>query len=176
VRVHYKDTSDEEETPPDTRESYVPVWSVFLLVAMHNCLSDFNYRRGFRHGQQTWEVAEILLKYGGYGNSFFLLTHSEDRAGSVYVISLQELIRQVKPRNQEALLQLIDKDQPSSFRSRFKKWRNTRQKKSEPSFDPAQYKPFDLSMWQDSLHTYDLYSVWSGGCETKAQDLSVRIC
>ena len=126
----------------------------------------------------TWVIAELLLKYGGYGNNFFLLADPRNPSSPTYVISLQELIRQWKPLNEEALLsllQLIDKDIPSSFRSRLKKWRNTRQRSSETSFDPAQYKPFHLSMLRPSQdsgkYMYDLYSVWSAGCETKVQGL-----
>jgi hypothetical protein len=128
---------------------------------------------------QIWDVVELFLKYGGYGNNFFLFTHSEDLSVPAYVISLQELIRQWKPWNQEALLKLIDKDIPSSFRSRLKKWRDTRQRSSETPFDPTQYKPFHLSMFKPSQggrnYIYDLYSVWSAGCETKIQGLTVRI-
>jgi hypothetical protein len=173
VRVHYKDTS------ADTPESYVTVWTVFLISLMHNYLQQVAYYPNSPHKHQLWEVAELLLKYGGYGNSFFLLAHSENPSVPVYVISLQELIRQWKPRNQEALLQLIDKDVPSNFRSRLKKWRITRRRSSGTPFDPAQYKPFHLGMRgtseDDGKDMYYLYSVWSAGYETKAQGLTVRI-
>jgi hypothetical protein len=172
VLVHYEDTWNV------TRETYVPAWSVFLGSVVE-CL--WLHVRGVPTPEipQVWDVVELLLKYGGYGNNFFLFTHSENLSVPAYVISLQELIRQWKPRNQEALLQLIDKDVPSSFRSRLKKWRNTRQRSSETPFDPAQYKPFHLSMFRSSQdggkYMYDLYSVWSAGCETKFQGLTVRI-
>jgi hypothetical protein len=168
-----------EDTPPTTRESYVPVWSVFLVFMVHYAIMS-PLSPDFLYDRQYWDTAELVLKYGAYGNSFFLLSHSENRSVPVYVISLQETIRQCKPRNQEALLQLIDKDVPSSFRSRLKKWRNIRQRSLETPFDPAQYKPFYLSMQgisEDEDHhlKYYLYSVWSAGCETKTQGLTVRI-
>lgn len=127
----------------------------------------------------TWVIAELLLKYGGYGNNFFLLADPRNPSSPTYVISLQELIRQWKPLNEEALLsllQLIDKDIPSSFRSRLKKWRNIRHRSSESPFNPAQYKPFHLSMLDEKsedcgYHIFYLYSVWSAGCETKVQGL-----
>jgi hypothetical protein len=172
VLVRYEDTSDV------TREIYVPVWSVFLGWVVE-CLCLLVRGVSTVNTPQVWDVVELLLKYGGYGNNFFLFTLSENISVPAYVISLQELIRQCKPRNQEALLQLIDKDVPSSFRSRLKKWRNTRQRSSETPFDPAQYKPFHLSMLRPSQdsgkYMYDLYSVWSAGCETKIQGLTVRI-
>lgn len=180
VLVHYKATLDKEEKPSDTRGTYVPVWSVFLICGVQECFRSFERASlGFpnpENRQAIWEVTKLLLKYGGYGNSFFLFARSKNPSVPVYVIMLQELIRQCKPRNEEALLQLIDKDIPSSFRSRLKKWRNTRHTSSETSFDPAKYKPFHLSMLGmfDGRYLYNIYSVWSGGCETKAQGLTVR--
>jgi hypothetical protein len=180
VPVHYDFRSYEEDTSPDTRETYVPVWSVLLIYVVQACTWSFSTRRGHSYygmpvEQAIWDVVELLLKYGGYGNSFFLLVLSENPSVPVYVISLQELIRQYKPLNEEALLQLIDKDVPSSFHSRLKKLRIIRRRSSETPFDPAQYKPFHLSMLEDSKDKYGLYSVWSAGCETKAQGITFRI-
>jgi hypothetical protein len=178
VLVLYEDTSNEEDTPPSMRESYIPVWSVFLVFMVHIAIRSPPSPNSL-YSQQYWDSTELLLKYGAYGNSFFLFSHSENLSVPVYIISLQELIRQWKPHNQEALLQLIDKDVPSSFRSRLKKWRNIRQRNLETPFDPAQYKPFYLSMQgpsEDEVHLkYYLYSVWSAGCETKVEGLTARI-
>jgi hypothetical protein len=149
VLVHYNDTWDEVDTWDVTRETYVPVWSVFLGCVIEQCLWSFvRARRGLPTPEtwQIWDVVELLLKNRGYGNSFFLFAYSENPSVPVSVMNLRELIRQCTPRNEEALLQLIDKDVPSGFLSRLKKWRNIGQRSSETPFDPAQYKPFHFSM------------------------------
>jgi hypothetical protein len=179
VLIHYGATTYIKEPPSDTRRTYVPLWPVFLIYMVQQCTWSYYERRKTFHNpevpQAIWDTAELLLKYGGYGSSFLLFAHSENTSVPTFVITLREFICRCAPRNQEALLQVIDKDVPSSFRSLLKKWRNTRQRNSEPSFNPAQYKPFELSMWEDSQDKYDLYSVWSAGRETKAQGLTFRV-
>jgi hypothetical protein len=102
VLVHYEATSDKEELPPDMGETYVPVWSLFLVFVVRKRLMwpvSVNLSRHDRHWQEPWDVVEMLLKYGGYGDSFFLLADIENLSVPVYVISLQELIRQWSPQN-----------------------------------------------------------------------------
>lgn len=171
-------------------DSCIPLWSCFLVLYMTKCLRRPIPSPGKKSSEAheyvlwIWDLALLLLEHGGYGSSsFFLLSQKTNNSGPVYyVISLRELIRQRRPRNEEALIQLIDKEESGSFwTSIWPKWYKVREAKTETIFDPSQYEPFHVSMFEENTgdwfasETFDLYSVWSAGCETKAKNLTVRV-
>jgi hypothetical protein len=132
---------------------------------------------------ENWEILELLLEHGGWGNSFFLLGESQNWPSATHIISLRELIRQCRPQNEEILLRLTDKNATSSFRSRMKeKFCKIRSRNFEKAFQPVHYKPFHMNMWSPKdfevrqSTNYFIYSVWSEDREMKIPGLTVRIC
>lgn len=171
---------NEHSPSPDETKTYVSVWSIFLACLIGGCNTN-NKMTPHVAEAETWEILELLLEHGGWGNSFFLLSESQNRPSATHIISLRELIRQCRPQNEEILLRLVDKDATSSFRSRMKeKFCKIRSRNFEKAFHPVHYKPFHINMWSPEdfggeFTNYFIYSVWSEDCETKIPGLTVRI-
>ena len=185
VLVHYAAKEDRGPREPAKTKSYAPVWSLIIARLLNLCRFDIGHKRGGSPEMATykiWEWLELLLENGAPGNTFYLVCkQAMGFSIPTHAISLQELIQQVRPQNEEVLLRLINKEDTSTLRSGTKEtFRNIRSGELENTLDPAQYKPFHINMWgpgdsSKSFSGYFLYSVWAGGRETMIDGLTVRI-
>ena len=112
----------------------------------------------------------ILLAQGSSLESY--------QGGPTHIVSLRQLVVQLKPVNQATLLQLIDGPGMGMFATLQTARRSVISAKSEPPPSTAALLPFDInaqrSAWGEDM--FFIHSVkWRDGTQIHAKDLKVRV-